>query len=484
MVRQKTVVYVAAIVCVACLVAVGAPGGRQGGAGAGGAAGGARSDEAARVALEAELRTWKESARSFLDRDAAALAALRQRGGLSPLHLATVKRMIAAGQLAQPAEGGGGEGTHDLVLNQAADREFLKEAEGVEGGSGGGGGSDDDDDDDGSKPKGKKKKDVSQIASVWPPAGDWGANAGHDLTTQNHEDLPTWDWETRYADMKGYYTEMKPTKGLLVQLKKVLRKVNKNWAKKDIWASYPDEDISQCPHETPECLFWSTPAINISLEATATHPAVPNSDRSYRKCCVEHRKMRAVTKTTREVLYNAGIDMWIGDGTLLGARRGHGTIIPWDTDIDVFSKMEDKQRIKEALHAAAKDGSLPHAWEKDPHGRQMYWVYFSKKKKAGDSHLEIWLTDGLKEKRSNFSLVYPLQPCPFYDFTVMCPQKVCALLSFFPVFFSLFSSLVLIWHHVSPLEMLFKKKHTTTQINEILTIAYGHWQQPDKEKKV
>eukprot|EP00754_Rhynchopus_humris_P025032 Rhum_TRINITY_DN14928_c8_g1::Rhum_TRINITY_DN14928_c8_g1_i1::g.128557::m.128557 len=450
MVRQKTVVYVAAIFCVACFVVVSAPGGgRLAGAGTGGASGGtlgARSDEALRTAREAELRLWKETARSFLDRDAAALVALRQRGGLSPLHLATVKRMIAAGQLALPERsggGGGGEGTHDLVLNQAADREFLREAEGVEGGGSSAGDSDGDGDDAGSKPEGKTK-DASQIASVWPPAGDWGANAGHDLTTQNHEDLPTWDWETRYADMKGYYTQMKPTKGLLVQLKKVLRKVNKNWAKKDIWASYPDEDITQCPHETPECLFWSTPAINISLEATATHPAVPNSDRSYRKCCVEHRKMRAVTKTTREVLYNAGIDMWIGDGTLLGARRGHGTIIPWDTDIDVFAKIEDKQRIKEALHAAAKDGSLPHAWEKDPHGRQMYWVYYSKKKKAGDSHLEIWLTDGLKEKRSNFSLVYPLQPCPFYDFTVMCPQK----------------------------------------INEILTIAYGHWQQPDKEKKV
>ena len=362
--------------------------------------------------MEADLVLWKTTARDYLERDEGGLQRTL-RSDISPLHKAAIRRMLNNNV---PPSRDSKEDFQAAKIAQKADQEFLKEEEQAE---------------------------AAEHIPIhdWPPPGDWHTNTEHALDTQIYSDLPTWSWTKRYSDMKSYYTtEMTPTKGLLKQLNKVMKKTTKNWDRKDIWASYPGEDISDCAKGTPECLFWRRPEVNISIPDTE----VQNSDKNYRKCCIEHRKMRDVTRNTAKVLYNAGIDMWIGDGTLLGARRGHGTVIPWDTDIDVFSKKEDKQKIIAALKAAKADGTLPHAWEKDAHGRDMFWVYYSKKKMSGDSHLEIWLTDGKKQKRNNFTLVMPLQPCPFYDFTVLCPNK----------------------------------------INDILTIAYGNWQQPDKEKKV
>eukprot|EP01064_Diplonema_japonicum_P017983 TRINITY_DN2653_c0_g1_i1.p1 TRINITY_DN2653_c0_g1~~TRINITY_DN2653_c0_g1_i1.p1 ORF type:complete len:408 (+),score=105.61 TRINITY_DN2653_c0_g1_i1:48-1226(+) len=359
--------------------------------------------------IENELILWKQTARSFLDNEPQTLKKIRG-GVVSPLHGAFVARLL------QESEGRG-EGVHGARVLGEADKELLEEEEK------------------------KEEKDDDLEEDEWPPPGNWGDNTDHKLFSGNTlDDLPKWDGDVRFSDIKNYYTSLDPSAGLLKQLQKVIRKVWKNWEKKDIWASYPSEDIHDCETLTPECLFWSNSAVNRTIpDSNAT-----NSNKNFRKCCIEHRKMRAVTQNTFNVLYKAGIPMWLGDGTLLGTRRGHGTVIPWDTDIDVFAKKEDKARIITALKEGVHSGDLPHAWEKDRHGRNMFWVYYSKKKMAGDSHLEIWLTDGKKEKRNNFDLVFPLQPCPFYDFTVLCPQKV----------------------------------------NAILTIAYGHWRTPDKEKKV
>ena len=337
--------------------------------------------------LESELLLWKHTARNYLGGNEAALRHIGE-GVSSPLHRGFIDELI-----------------------RAAKAKRMK--------------TDDEDSDEENNYNGSTDQDVDQMDSSndeeWPPPSIDNKNVGYKLKYGDVSDLPQWE---KYQDIKDYYVNLIPSKGLKSQLQKVIKKVWKNWDTKSIWASYPSEDISDCAALTPECLFWSSPLMNHSVES---FPEAANTNRVYRKCCVEHKKMREVTKNTFKVLYNAGIDMYIGDGTLLGSRRGHGTVIPWDTDIDVFSRLEDKDKITDALKAASKSGELPHAWEKDKHGRKMIWVYYAKKRITGDSHLEIWLTDG-KQKRNNQSLVYPLKPCPFYDFTVLCPNKVCVLL--------------------------------------------------------
>eukprot|EP01065_Artemidia_motanka_P031212 TRINITY_DN3746_c0_g2_i1.p1 TRINITY_DN3746_c0_g2~~TRINITY_DN3746_c0_g2_i1.p1 ORF type:complete len:419 (+),score=141.20 TRINITY_DN3746_c0_g2_i1:68-1324(+) len=371
-----------------------------------------------------ELVAWKEAAREYLTRNTSALRARLQSSGrdLSPLYLAFF-RGLAKGQQQQQQQhpsprppSGQRLDPQKTHLHGArgglVDKEFFEEE------------------------LAETQRGDGKIAAVWPPPPD---NAG-DVNATHWTGLPSWDHDRRTADITRYYKSIRPHGELLDQLRKVLSKVWRNWDRNRLWQSYPSEDISDCPRVVPECLFWGVPEVNTSLPGTA----VVDSSRSYRKCCVEHRKMWEVTRNTFRVLYNAGVRFWLGDGTLLGARRGHGTIIPWDTDVDVFITSKEKAATVKALRAAHASGELPHAWEKDPHGRNMFWVYWSKKKQAGDSHMEIWVTDGLKQRRNNFSLVFPLQPCPFFDFTALCPNKV----------------------------------------DRILEIAYGDWQTPNKNRKV
>eukprot|EP00659_Diplonema_papillatum_P012381 gene12381-19148_t len=354
--------------------------------------------------VETELSQWRLAARQYEDGDFDGLASMD--ADASALLQSFVRKLVRAERAAKAA--GGAERLVDPKLNQAADSEFLREAEEEAAAA--------------DASAGRAGALVSaEDEDAWPPTptkpGSF-VKAGARPATVG--ELPAWATKQRFDDIHDYYTTLVPNAGLLKQLRNVVRKTWKNWEKKDIWASYPSEDISTCPSVTPECLFWSAPSVNATVP---DYPEAVNSNRSYRKCCVEHRKMREVTKNTFAALYDAGIDMWLGDGTLLGARRGHGTVIPWDTDIDVFAKKEDKKRIKQALQDAAAGGRLPHAWEQDRHGRSMLWVYWAKKRKVGDSHLEIWFTDGTNQRRNNFSLVFPLKPCPFYDFTVLCPNK-------------------------------------------------------------
>eukprot|EP01060_Flectonema_neradi_P014646 TRINITY_DN2127_c1_g1_i2.p1 TRINITY_DN2127_c1_g1~~TRINITY_DN2127_c1_g1_i2.p1 ORF type:complete len:350 (+),score=84.02 TRINITY_DN2127_c1_g1_i2:67-1116(+) len=309
--------------------------------------------------LETELSLWKHTARNYLSGNEAALKQIGD-GVISPLHKGFVDDLINV--LKSKAESSQEDSDDDNNSNGNTDQELIT--------------------------------DSSEDDEEWPPPAIDNKNIGFEITYGDVNNLPQWE---KYQDIKDYYMNLVPSKGLKAQLQKVIKKVWKNWDTKSIWASYPSEDISDCATLTPECLFWSSPLMNHTVES---FPEATNTNKVYRKCCIEHRKMREVTKNTFKVLYEAGIDMYVGDGTLLGSRRGHGTVIPWDTDIDVFSRIEDKDRIMKALKAASDSGDLPHAYEKDKHGRKMIWVYYAKKRITGDSHLEIWLTDG-KQKRNN-----------------------------------------------------------------------------------
>ena len=144
--------------------------------------------------------------------------------------------------------------------------------------------------------------------------------------------------------------------------------VEQRWPVEPLWRNYRFADISQCASRTPECLFWGLPAVNQSHT---------RANKAYRKCCVEHGKLRATVGDVFQALTRAQIPFWLGMGTLLGAVRNNGTIIAWDTDVDIYISEEDEAKL---LELVSPQGSTlaGHYFERDhsPKRRPMYWIYY------------------------------------------------------------------------------------------------------------
>ncbi len=54
---------------------------------------------------------------------------------------------------------------------------------------------------------------------------------------------------------------------------------------------------------------------------------LPITNKAYRKCCVEHDKLRRTMDAVFRFLHRHKIEFWLGMGSLLGAHRNNGTII-------------------------------------------------------------------------------------------------------------------------------------------------------------
>eukprot|EP00906_Rhabdomonas_costata_P026189 RCo037328 len=74
--------------------------------------------------------------------------------------------------------------------------------------------------------------------------------------------------------------------------------VEQRWASEPLWRNYRFADISQCASRTPECLLWGLPAVNQSHA---------RANKAYRKCCVEHGKLRATVADVFAALRSRGI---------------------------------------------------------------------------------------------------------------------------------------------------------------------------------
>ena len=73
----------------------------------------------------------------------------------------------------------------------------------------------------------------------------------------------------------------------------------------------------------------------------------------FKKCCVEHQAMQAALQgvMTRLRAFNVS-SAWLTAGTLLGAVREKGRMIPWDTDVDVLISAADEGRARLALRSS------------------------------------------------------------------------------------------------------------------------------------
>ena len=138
-------------------------------------------------------------------------------------------------------------------------------------------------------------------------------------------------------------------------------------------------------------------------------------ERPYRKCCVEHRILRDTAFDVLKELEGANVSYFLSTGTALGSIRHSGTIIPWDTDVDIAIYPQDSTIVKEIFKKQSK-----HFFHKDSNSKPMYWIHASKNgRPRGGPHIEIFYDKVYTEYPES---LLPLQPCKLYGRTVTCPN--------------------------------------------------------------
>lgn len=181
----------------------------------------------------------------------------------------------------------------------------------------------------------------------------------------------------------------------------IVKKINSRWTK-SAWRKYDREDISDCATSTPECgLFLK----------------LPNGDgRPYRKCCVEHRRLKDTAKWVAQQLDAHNVTYFLSTGSALGSVRHGGTIIPWDTDVDIAIFPQDEAKVGEIFR-----GNAHHHFNKDPLGKPMYWIHASADGKPADGpHVEVFFDPVYTAYPAS---LLPLEPCKFYDVQLNCPKR-------------------------------------------------------------
>eukprot|EP00758_Cryptobia_borreli_P010582 Tbor_TRINITY_DN5580_c0_g1::TRINITY_DN5580_c0_g1_i8::g.13389::m.13389 len=241
-------------------------------------------------------------------------------------------------------------------------------------------------------------------------------------------------------------------------------KIARNWSM-STWKDYDKVDITNCDAPipmtgglktplldsgkgdgglvigTPECAMWReilpSPAGGTGNKSkhAEEHVALETRDkdnakasieeyqqRPYRKCCVEHQQLRDTTWYVLDRLDANQIDYFFLTGSALGAIRHNGTIIPWDTDVDIGIFPDDARKIEEIF---GKDSNLvdgaPHFFERDHQGKAMYWIHASKDGFPHNGpHVEIFYQ---KRYSKNLKELLPFENCNFYGRIVNCPNR-------------------------------------------------------------
>jgi hypothetical protein len=201
-------------------------------------------------------------------------------------------------------------------------------------------------------------------------------------------------------------------KKFLIHEEKLKRKLAENALLRTIWGNESSIPTEDCLVEVPECEFFSSIGAPVS----------------FRKCCVEHKKMKQTLFYVLDRAEDAGVELFLDSGTLLSARRDGGdTLLPWETDIDlgvVGAGPRDLDPAFDPDKRPALDGTLQnlHFFErcvvrkggidrwrigqcKDAH-----YVYYATSKEEAQrdtSRVEIW---PFQLDPSGETLVHPTRP--------------------------------------------------------------------------
>jgi hypothetical protein len=168
----------------------------------------------------------------------------------------------------------------------------------------------------------------------------------------------------------------------------------------------------RCLHETPECGLWAClprATANATLE----------------KCCMEHQLLRDTALWVIKQLEANNIRYFLSTGTALGAIRHGGTIIPWDTDVDIVVWPEDEKRVEQVFARLSSDATPSaerHHFHRDNLGKGMFWVHASPDGLPVDGpHVEIFVEPVYTVKHE--AELLPLERCDFYGTSVWCPNR-------------------------------------------------------------
>lgn len=241
------------------------------------------------------------------------------------------------------------------------------------------------------------------------------------------------------------------------------------------YVEYPRYDIRDCPVTTPECLAWLSPGLRGGRRATAA------TTLSYRKCCVEHRRLRDLLWWTLGVLEQR-LPPLVGRyaltyGMLIAMIRDGGAMSAADTDVDMHVVQQYGAQIQDALNREPwspdvgavylvegnklmvgwttegppdKDGKLVTRTreERQDHPPTNFFPETLVDHTHGDSHVElyvkdaqykakpIWnstLADAIRRNDGNeaemvlfkqgHKVLDPLRPCLLWNRVVTCPAK-------------------------------------------------------------
>ena len=92
----------------------------------------------------------------------------------------------------------------------------------------------------------------------------------------------------------------------------------------------------------------------------------------------------------RTICEEAGLWYSLAFGTVLGAVRHQG-FIPWDTDADVYIRLEDKEKFREAFRSLKPKGITLIDYDRDKKCLQSHdSLVFENEELVGDIHLDIF----------------------------------------------------------------------------------------------
>lgn len=147
-------------------------------------------------------------------------------------------------------------------------------------------------------------------------------------------------------------------------------------------------------------------------------------------CCASH--LVELLFWVDKILRNNGLLYHINYGTLLGAIRHHGGIIPWDTDVDICVDKNDMQRIYEVLFNQARKSFVSYQiiWENTKEFGDIIKVYFSD---INTLHVDLFgykIDDGFVkycDSEVRTEDVFPLREIDFYGKPIYAPKTLVPL---------------------------------------------------------